>query len=218
MSFKTFQYITDPTPIAIISIFDKYLPGWYGWEPETIRSEMPEGASITDSNWSSIFACAATVNQARDEDKQWMPWEEADIFGDITQAFNGVEHNPEYWQKPQLGEIWYALNVLEFIDKSAEISDEVAAYIACCMVDRDIYFTPFDNKKVQKKVLEIIPMHVEKLSRESLDVWNDILSRKKAISRPENNQINNQILKVEAARISVARRMKEGTDQIRFVG
>lgn len=218
MSFKDFPFINNPTPIAVIIIFDKYIPGWFGWEPETLREEIPGDKIITEDIWSMIFACAATVNQARGEEKVFIPWTEPDVFGDISIAFQGVLHNPEFWQKPTLSQIWYTLKVLDFIDSKQEIEEDVAAYISCCLIDNDIYTIPFEHKMIHSKMRELTPDHIDELANKIDYIWNNIALRDKAIKRPVNNPINIQILKMEAARQVVDGRIAKGIQQIEFIG
>jgi len=213
MAFIDFPYISDPTPLAIVAIFDKYLPeDWHDWEPETLRTEIP--GIMSPNTASTVFATTAVVHQARDDDKTAVPWEEPDVFGDITVAFQGLQHDPAFWQRPQLDEIWYAQKVLAEIDPNLKISDDVVAYIAACLIDQGMLVHPFSTR-IMDKMHELIKEIA--LSKRIAETWNNTQRRKQIIKHPSLEPIAVQVLKLEAARQLVEQRISLGKRQIAFV-
>lgn len=214
MAFKDFPFISDPTPVAIYKILNQHLgAGWWGWEPETLRMEIP--GPLPEHRWSVIFATAAAVNQARDKDRTWLPWSDADIFGDIAVTFQGIQHIPDFWQKPQLDQIWYAVEVLKVFDDKAELEEDVKAYIAACLVYDNVFFYPYMDDFVKNKIIEL--SHRRELVEEIYKTWNNVEKRSELIRLPKLEPVCVQILKIEAANQLVTQRLNLGKRQIRFV-
>jgi hypothetical protein len=214
MSFTDFKLVSDPTPIAIYEILNKYLEhGWWEWEPKTLRDEIH--GPLPEHRWSVVFAVAATINQARADNAQWLPWNEPDVFGDIAVAFQGIQHNPEYWQKPTLEQIWYANEVLQHIDKKAELEDDVKAYIAACLVENEILYYPLNDDFIDNKMKDLSKR--PDLIKEAKETWNSEPLRNKLLARPESSTKGIQVLRMEAARLLVDERIEKGKRQINFV-
>lgn len=216
MSFNDFRTVSDPTPIAIYEIFNKHLDkDWYTWEPETLRMEVP--GPVPEDRWSTIFATMAITNQAKEEDNPWTPWSEADIFGDICIAFQGIQHNPAFWQKPTLDQLWYAKKVLEHVDPRETLEEDVKAYIATCLSYDDVYFWPEYDEFIEGKITELTYGRVKSLQKEIARTWNDETKKLELINLPRLTPLCVQVLKIESARELVYDRLELGKRQISFV-
>jgi len=228
MSVQEIMSISDPTPIYIKALFNKYLEGkWYEWEPETFRQEI--GEPLPDNRWSAIFATAACMNQALEEDTHFVPWVEADIFGDTTQAFAGIAHDFGVLQKPSLGEIWYTLNVFEDIYNIAEsigvgISEQVITYIACCLIDQGFVACPvgdnLNGHMINDKMIELSPSdsNAVELNRKVLEAWNNEEKKQEILDLPSTDAVSTQVLKMEAGKLWCKNRVLKGLRQVRNIG
>lgn len=213
MAFIDFPFISDPTPIAIYEILSEYLDSnWWEWEPETLRMEIP--GEIPEHRWAVIFATMAAVNQAKNDDRTWTPWTEPDIFGDIAVTFQGIQHNPEFWQKPLLHQIIYAIEAMKYFDHTELIEEDVKAYIAACLVYDNVFFYPFNDQFIKDKIKELSKK--PDLVDEVYNTWNNVKERKRLIKFPQNTVIGIQILRIEASRILVEERLNLGQRQISF--
>ena len=110
---------------------------WYGWEPETVWTEVARATkapNISEANRNKVQAML-TVHKT---DTSFQRWE---VFEKIVMALNGVVPRFDVMQKPDLGQLVLGVGIVLKI-RVEPFSDEVARYVAAALLTDGVVWAP----------------------------------------------------------------------------
>lgn len=194
-----FQYMHDPTPELIIETFptlnDKF-GSWWEWEPETIEGLLP---GHTEHRKGLIQACASLVAQAKSPYAQHTHWREPDIFGALCVEFYGVPASIQYFERPTVSQILYCKHVMDIVDNSIPLEDDVEEYISLCATEGGILYVPGMlgvNKKISSRLKGREGFSDELLYQIEETLMSEDKKKKQLEHIDENSPLNMQILRI----------------------
>lgn len=200
------------SPVSILELMIKN-PDWFDWEPETIwrdidnmYPDLPEGSPEFPGQFKNIVMAIKLCFSNN------MPWEEWNIFNQVVLAFNNQIPMFETYMKPSLGEIAYAVYVMNKI-KEEKFGVEIEGFIASIAKEEGLLILP-DNLDFAKEDLALLNRGFENKAKASESYWR-LCSIKGAL--PENSNEDNFIL-VQCARLMAIRKYVDSKVQMHKEG
>lgn len=137
----------DSHPVVIdFALLKAFGLEWYGWEPETIWSEIKR---VFQMNISEVNrAKVQTLKTLHVSNTPWVHWQ---VFEKIVQGLNNNVPHWAFMQVPSLEQLYAALDMMEHI-RVMEFSSEVKLYIATAVLHEDVTFVPPPLNLVQVEV------------------------------------------------------------------
>ena len=157
LSFKPFSSRNlfvhhDTHPVVLdIKLIDKYKADWFGWEPETLWTEIMDDfrtPSISDHVKSKIQA----IRTIHITDWVFTKWE---IFCPIIQALNNNIPDFEIMRKPTISQLFAGVDMITMVRNDEEFSQEVQQFCGAAMLDEGVTAAPQPVAFCQDEILEI---------------------------------------------------------------
>jgi hypothetical protein len=139
----------DSHPVALdFALLKAFGNDWYAWEAETLWDEIPQtfGTQISElcrQKIRAIQACKSSV----------LPWKSWQVFEKVAAVFNGSLPTFEIAQPLSVGEIYAAVDILDFLRK-VPYDDQVKLYLAATILDNDLFFVPPPLDFIQMEVAQ----------------------------------------------------------------
>jgi len=142
----------DTHPIALdVALIVKHGADWLVWEPEVLHRQIEKDfGPLSDLNMAKIQACK-TLHVSESF------WDEWQVFGWCTMAFNGVFPDFEVMQVPNVAQVAISVDIANRIRDDQRWSDEVVLYMQTVLEHESL-------------VVPIPPIDFLKLDTEPYDV------------------------------------------------
>ncbi len=137
----------DAHPIVLdLALVRAFKSEWLTWEPETVWASIHSlfNTSISEHNRAKIQAVKTLhVSEA--------PWELWQVFEKVVQALNNNIPKFDVMQKPQLEQLYVAIDIMDTIRRE-QFSQEVRSYMAAAVLDEDVFYVPPPMDFIQVEV------------------------------------------------------------------
>lgn len=212
-------------PTKILSLFLKNRK-WLEWEPETIWQQLdsmfpdlPKGQPEFPRHMKDvIMACKLCITNN-------MAWEQWNVFEKVVMSFNNKIAMFHILQKPSLGEVLYAIKIMNKI-KANEFSDEVKAYIASVAKSDGFIYLPEELAFAQNELNLITPDKAK--DRTIVEIaWKACRLRKqypleKKVTKEEESDYDDSLINVQCGKLlaasTYAASLLKGEEQLEKLG
>ena len=170
-------------------------PDWWEWEIETLDHMLwlKFSVALEENNRDKVLA----IRHLCRNDQPFFDWFE---FNQLCLSFSGCIADFEMLKKPSPGMIISAVKTMNIIrpERESNFGNDVVKYICISLMDDGIYVPPLS-------IAGIIGMAFSELvSKETRPLWNDIYKKYKLIVTGENQQIEDNIVDIQARRLMSA--------------
>lgn len=128
----------DSHPVGLMMVLmEKFGVRWFEWEPDTLRTEIVESfraTGISVHNWQKIQAVRTLVLTTGF-------WNEWHIFEKLIQALNNNVPRFDITQRCSSSQLMAGVDIANTIRRET-FNDEIACYVAACLLDEGIVYAP----------------------------------------------------------------------------
>lgn len=128
----------DAHPVGLMMVLmEKFGVEWFEWEPETLRTEVIESfksTGISVHNWQKIQAVRSLVLTVG----FWTEWH---IFEKVIQAINNNVPRFDITQRCTAAQLMAGVDIANTVRKE-KFGDEIARYVAACLLDEELTYAP----------------------------------------------------------------------------
>lgn len=205
----------DVHPLVLdIKLIDMYETDWFGWEPETLWSEIMgdfRTPSISDHVKSKIQA----IRTIHISDWVFNKWE---IFCPVIQALNNNIPDFEIMRKPTVSQLFAGVDMITMVRNDETFSQEVQQFCGAAMLDDGVTAAPQPVTFCQDEILSIQeemgvpidPSPVREKYRQVITLPSDQIVL-------EENPVDIQVAKLLIARDYMRLRRQQMKEQLRVL-
>ena len=129
----------DAHPLTMFHLLDDQFgdveDGWLWWDPDTIWHEIQAVYGVEPS-----IAARETINALKACLVTKAPWNDAWIFSNVVVALSGGVSDLERVQYPTVGQLLFALDIMQRIDEQEPFDESVVLFqAACCHAHGVVY-------------------------------------------------------------------------------
>ncbi len=122
--------------ILVLMLLDKYGNDCIEWHPDVLKMTLDKDKiQVSNTAWSKILATRVVLASPS-------PWRQWNAFHWISLALNGVSPNFVFFEKPEIGFMVVAADVMKICDPARQTSDDVDKFVAAVFRDDGLVFAP----------------------------------------------------------------------------
>jgi len=193
ISFNTVLNDEKSSAISVYDFLNKaFGDDWWEWETETLDHMLwiKYSVVIEGPNRDRVFAIRHLCNS----DRAFFDWYE---FNQQALSFSGASADFEFLKEPSPGMLINAVKTMRYIrpDRENQFGKEVIKYICVIFKNNGIYAPPPSLEKLISEYLKGM------ISEELVNMWPQIIEKYEKIIKKEDNNIEENIIDIQARRI-----------------